>query len=210
MRSRAAVETAATSGGADRTTIPLHTRALSDLAFIRETMERTTQFTAVSGRGGVLMGVVALVASVVAHSAATPFVWLATWLVAAALAFVGAGIFMIEKARAADVPILAGPGKKFLLSLLPAMAAGAVLTAPLYQAGQTRVLPAVWLLLYGTAVIAAGVFSIRIIPVMGLCFLVIGAVAAFAPAAAGNLLLGAGFGVVNIVFGLIIARKYGG
>jgi hypothetical protein len=210
MRSRAAAKQAAPVPSPDRNTIPLHTKALSDLAFIRETMERTTQFTAVSGRGGILMGVVALVAAWVAHGTETPSTWLAIWLVAATLAFVSAGIFMIRKARAADVPVLTGPGRKFLLSLLPAMAAGAVLTAPLYQAGLIRLLPAVWLLLYGTAVIAAGVFSIRIVPVMGLCFLITGVVAAFAPAGAADLLLAAGFGVVNVVFGIIIARKYGG
>jgi hypothetical protein len=117
---------------------------------------------------------------------------------------------MMSKARQANVPLLAGPGRKFALSFAPPMFTGAVLTVVLFHAGHVGAIPGVWLLLYGTGVVTGGSFSIRIVPLLGLCFMVLGTVALFCPAAWGNALLAAGFGGLHIIFGAIIARDYGG
>ena len=114
------------------------------------------------------------------------------------------------KTTSAQMPIFAGPGRKFALAFVPPLAAGALLTAVLYRAGLRGDLPGSWLLLYGTAVVTAGAFSIQIVPLMGLCFMVLGAVSLFSPAAWGDGFMAAGFGVVQIAFGLWIARHYGG
>ena len=66
------------------------------------------------------------------------------------------------------------------------------------------------LLLYGTALVAGGALSVRIVPVMGLAFMALGIAALGAPAAWGNAFMAAGFGGLHIVFGLVIARRYGG
>lgn len=188
----------------------LQDRAIDNLRYIRETMERAGEFTAVSGWGEVIIGVSAMAAAAVASRQTTSRAWLLVWLAEAVLGIAIAGFAMSRKARTADVSLLNGPGRKFVLSFLPPMLVGVVLTIVLYRAQAVWALPGVWLLLYGTAVMTGGAFSVRIVPVMGSCFMLLGAVALFAPMGARDWLMGAGFGVLHILFGVMIARRYGG
>ena len=188
--------------------VALHDRAMENLRFIRETMERSASFTAVSGWAGVAMGVVATGAAWLARGQ-TGAVWMRIWLIAAALSFAIAVLGMVLKARAARMPLLSGPGRKFASSFAPPILVGAVLTVALFLNGQTALLPGLWLLLYGTAVVSGGAHSVRIIPLTGIAFMVIGAAAVFAPAW-GDAFMAAGFGGVHLVFGFLIARRHGG
>jgi hypothetical protein len=188
----------------------LHDHAMADLRFIRGAMERAGAFTAVPGWGGVAMGATALAAAAVASRQPEPGRWLATWLVEAAVAASIGGVAMARKVRREDSPLWAGPGRKFAMAFLPALITGALLTGALSRAGEMARLPAVWLLLYGTAVVAGGAFSVRIVPLLGACFWGFGAVALFTPAAWGDALLAAGFGALHLVFGYLIARRHGG
>lgn len=188
----------------------LESHALENLRFIREAMEQAGSFTAVPGWGGVAMGVTGLGAALLAVGARSADTWLMTWLAAAALA-AAVGVYAIaRKAHAAGVSLLSGPARKFALGLTPPLLVGALLTFAFSRAGLTAMLPGVWLLLYGTAVVTGGAYSVRIVPLLGLCFILLGAVALFAPATWGNALLAAGFGGLHIVFGIWIARRYGG
>lgn len=190
--------------------IPINAHAYDNLRYIRETMERAGSFTAVPGWGGMWMGLTALVAGVVAAAQPTPERMLAIWVGGAPLGL-AIGIWAIaRKAQAARMPLLSGPGRKFGLSLSPPILAGALVTLALYRAGLTAVIPGVWLLLYGAGVVTGGAFSVKVVPVMGLCFMLLGAAALFSPAGWGNVFLMAGFGGLQIAFGLIIARRYGG
>jgi hypothetical protein len=189
---------------------PLHDRALDNLQFIRDTMERAGAFTAISGRGMMVMGVLAIVAAGVAARQPSRGAWLATWLIAAVAGAVVGGYAIVRKARSAGTPLLSGPGRKFALGFAPPIVVGALLTWALYRAGLDSVLPAVWLLLYGTAVVCGGTFSARIVPVMGVCFMLIGALSLVGPPTWGWQELAAGFGVLHLVFGIAIARRYGG
>jgi hypothetical protein len=188
---------------------PLADRALDNLRYIRATMERAGSFTAVPGWGQVVVGVTALVAAVVAAQQQSTLNWLVVWLAEAMVALTVGGWTMVRKARAVNDSLLSGPGRRFGLSFLPPLVVGGLLTVALYLGGARALIPAVWLLLYGTGVITGGAFSVPIVPVMGLGFLLLGAVALFVPGL-GNWLLAAGFGGLHIVFGFWIARRYGG
>lgn len=173
-------------------------------------MERAGSFTGVPGWGGVGMGVTALVAAWLASLQPTVERWLLTWVAEGWLAFAIGGIAMVRKAGAGDSPVTSRPGRRFVLALTPPILVGGILTLALYRAGFTTLLPGVWLLLYGAAVVTGGAMSVPIVPVMGVCFLMLGTVALFGPAAWGDLLLAAGFGGVHIGFGVWIARRHGG
>ena len=120
------------------------------------------------------------------------------------------GWAMVQKGKAAKAPILYGPGRKFALSLCPAMIAGAVLTLVLYRYGLFAMMPGVWLLLYGVAVVTGGAFSVKVVPIMGVSFMAMGTAALFGPPAWANWFMAAGFGLLHIAFGIVIARRYGG
>jgi len=193
-----------------REPVALHSRAMDNLRFIRETMERAGSFTAVPGWGGCVMGVTAVAAAFVAARQAGTDRWLITWLMEGMLAIAIGAIAMKFKSEAAGNPLFSTPARRFVLSFAPPLFAGALLAAVLYRSNLIAALPGTWLLLYGTGVVTGGAFSVRIVPLMGLCFMALGGIALFVPLAAGNALLGFGFGVLHIIFGIIIARRYGG
>ncbi|HYK12320.1 MAG TPA: hypothetical protein VEV39_16075 [Gemmatimonadales bacterium] len=189
---------------------PLADRAAENLRYIRDTMTRSSSFTAVPGLGQAMIGVTALGAAWLAHRQQTTRSWLSVWLVEAVLALAIGGVTMVRKSRAVKDSMVTGPGRRVLLGFLPAFGSAAVLTAPLILAGVPYLLPGVWMMLYGTGVVAGGAFSVRPVPLMGICFVAVGAIALFAPAAWGDIWMATGFGGLHIVFGSVIARRYGG
>jgi hypothetical protein len=190
--------------------IPIDARAADHLRYIRETMESAAEFTAVPGWGGVAMGATALAAAFLASRQNSPRAWLAVWLAEVFVAVAIAASAAATKARRANSSLFRGPGRKFTLSFAPPIIVGGLLTLALFQFGAVSVLPGVWLLLYGTAIVTGGAFSVRAVPIMGLCLMALGAAALFAPAAWGNVFMAAGFGIVQIGFGVWIALRYGG
>src|SRR6266513_3960477 len=190
--------------------LALHDRAMDNLRYIRETMERASAFTAVPGWGQVAIGVSAIAAAYLAARQSTPRAWLGVWLAEAIISMLIAGWLMDRKARAQHVPLFSGPGRKVAFSLSPPIVVGCLLTVVLFLAGLVNAIPGVWLLLYGTGVVTGGMFSVSVVPVMGVCFMLLGAAGLFTPAVWGNWLMAAGFGGLHIIFGAIIARRYGG
>jgi hypothetical protein len=189
----------------------IHDQALHNIRYIRETMERSSAFTSIPGWGGVAIGVTAAAASFVAATfTIQPRLWVVTWLGEAAIAVVIAAITMVAKMRRAGVSFSAAPTRRFFTAYSAPLVAAALITLVLFRASMFAPLPAVWLLLYGASFITSGAFSIRVVPVMGICFMLLGLAACFVPLTIGNILMGAGFGVLHIAFGLIIARSYGG
>jgi hypothetical protein len=190
--------------------VPIQQHAIDNLRYIRETMERASSFTAVPGYGGIAIGVTALISGTLAHLQSGSARWLAIWIAEALLAIAIGSYSMRRKASANGHSVTSAPARKFLLSFLPPLFAGAVLTATLFPAGHSSLLPGLWLLLYGTGVMTAGAFSIPVVPAMGACFAALGAVCLFTPSAWNDFFLLAGFGVLHVVYGIVIARRYGG
>ncbi len=187
----------------------IHERAMDNLRFIRETMEAAGTFTAVSGWGQVVIGFSAIAAALIADRMQTGESWVLVWAAEAVIAGLIAVWFMWHKAKSASLPLLTGSARKMLFSFSPVFVVGMVVTIAFLQQGMVTLLPGVWMLLYGTGVVAAGAFSVRIVPVMGGAFIAAGALALFTPAWNTALMI-AGFGVLHILFGVLIARRHGG
>jgi hypothetical protein len=188
----------------------LHDRAMDNLRYIRETMERAVPFTGISGWGEIAIGSTAFIASFIAAQQTTFRAWFAVWVAEGLISLLIAGWSMDRKARGVHLALVSGSGRKVVFSLAPPLIAGALLTLVFARVGLTDAIPGMWLLLYGTGVITGGMFSVRAVPVMGLCFMLLGAIALFSPAAWTNWFMAAGFGGLHVLFGAIIVRKYGG
>jgi hypothetical protein len=175
-----------------------------------QTVLRRSTSTAVSGWGLCGAGATALIATIVALRQQTIDGWLAVWLAEALVAFTIALFSTQQKACRQGTDLFPAAGRRLLMGLLPALAAAGVLTAAIVWDGSTRLIPGVWLLLYGLGVGQAGAFSMRVVPAMGVVFVVLGAVALPMPWLWANVMLGAGFGLAHIGFGAFIASRYSG
>ena len=194
---------------ADRPDLALHERAAENLRFIRETMERATSFTAISGSGYVLVGITAIAAALLASVQPAQERWLAVWVAELLLAGALSVGMTARKARRMGVPLRSQTGRKLVLAFAPPMVVGGVLTLAIWLGGGYGLLPGIWLSLYGAGVMTGGAYSVRAIPLMGAAFIALGAAALLAPWL-GDLLLGLGLGGLHIVFGAIVWRRYGG
>ncbi len=189
--------------------VPIESRALGTLSYIRSSIESATTL-AVPGMAGIVMGCIGVAAAVVTSLPAFAPQWLPIWLVAAALAFLLGGASLARQAALRGNTRYFGPLRKFLLCLCPALLAGAVLTLTLWRADLPRIIPGVWLLLYGCAVLSSSTVTLaatfRLIITMGALFVVVGLVTLELPARLHMLALGAGFGGLHLIFGFLIGR----
>jgi hypothetical protein len=184
--------------------------AEENLQFIRRTMERSSTFTAVPGVGGAGMGAIGVAAAILAADQRSVERWLIVWLLAAAVAVTIGATAMLRKAARLGAPLAGAVGRRFAISFVAPIVAGAALTWGAWRHGDWNLMPAVWLLLYGTGVLAGGIFSVAAVRLLGVAFMALGITALATPPAWGNVWLGIGFGGLQLVFGLYIARKHGG
>lgn len=184
-------------------------QAENQIKYIRDVMSRATTFTAVPGKGMILMGIVALIAASIALLS-TGTTWLFAWLGAVLIAPVVGFVALFRKARRTKTSLRSGVGQKFIVSFSSCLLVGLILSVGLWRADQWVMLPGIWMLMYGVGTVTGGALSIRIIPMMGVLFILAGGVALFVPLFWGNLLMAVSFGGFHLVFGVIIARYYGG
>ena len=184
--------------------------AAENLRFIRHAMERSSTFTAIPGLGGVVMGVIALAAAAMAARQPTGDRWLLTWLGAAALAAMVGLIMMARKARVAQVPLTGSNARRFALGMAAPFVAGAAITYELWAVRNFTVMAPAWLLLYGAGLLTGGQFSVPVVRLIGVCFMVVGLAAILTPHEWRNAWLAIGFGGLQLAFGIYIARNHGG
>ena len=187
----------------------LQQHAADNLRFIRATMESATAFTGVSGKGYVLAGLSAVFASWLAAQQAAPLTWLGVWMLELVLAGSLALALTAAKTERQGKSLWSASGRKLLLAFIPAMTIGGVLTLALFLRNDLSLLPGIWLGLYGAAVTTAGAHSVRVVPVMGIAFMVLGAAVLLLPLPP-DLMLGVGLGGLHIVFGSVLWRNHGG
>lgn len=197
-------------GRTENTGLPPEQQAAERLRYIREVMARSDAFTAVPGRGAMLMGATALVAAWLAAEQPSAQRWLVVWLVEALVAGTVGVALMARKASRHGVPLRSGAGRRYFRSLLPPLAAGAVLTLACWHAEALSLLPGLWMLLYGVSSVTGGAFSTPPVPLMGFAFMVLGTATLFLPGTWSDALLAAGFGGFHLVFGYVIWRNHGG
>ncbi len=200
--------------------IALHERALDNLSFIRDTMARSAPLTAVSGGGTVATGLIALAGGYLAALRRSDDWWIYCWLGVACVGCLTSFAALVLKARRRPTPVFWGVVRRFALGLFPPILAGVVLTEIFYEMRLDALMPGTWLLLYGVGAVTGGAFSIRVLPITGAAFMVLGVWAFYPPMALGAVLWGpitladafllGGFGCFHIVCGLVIAWRYNG
>ena len=188
----------------------IESRALGTLAYIRASIESSSSMD-VPGMAGIVMGIIGVLAAILVSLPRGAPHWLAIWLGAAVAALLLGGALVARQIVERGHTRYLGPARKFLLCLFPALLAGAVLTSVLWTAGIARAIPGMWLLLYGCAVLSASTVTsagiARLICIMGALFVGLGSLAFVLPPAAHTAILGMGFGVLHIIFGVLIGRS---
>jgi hypothetical protein len=189
--------------------VPIESRALGTLSYIRASIDAASSL-AVPGLAGIVMGAIGAAAALLTYVPPIGTYWLTVWLIAACVAFVLGGALVARQVSQRGGSLISGPFRKFLMCLCPALLAGAVLTLVLSLADTQRLIPGTWLLLYGCAVIAASTAtnstSLPIVASMGALFVLLGGAAFALPPPAHTLLLGAGFGGLHLISGILIGR----
>jgi hypothetical protein len=203
-------------------TAPLE-EARENLRVIRQTMERSTKYSTLSGLSGVLIGLVAIVGVVISRSIFAVHgavvdrnseheqlwqigaVWTAVLVIAVAIEF------LANKRRAAGIGkhVVSQLGAHIVLAALPGFLAAAVLTTFFVMHGLLFSIWGVWMLCYGLAICAVGLFSVKPVSALGAAFVLAGAVTLLLPPAAQLPMMAVTFGGFHIGYGILMARRHG-
>jgi hypothetical protein len=199
--------------------------AQENLRVIRDLMERSTKYSTFSGLSGVLAGLVAITGCLIQYfyvlalpldSRNTAF--LINWSIVIILA-IGFD-FLLTKRRAPQVgkTIVSRLGKQMALAALPGLGTGALLSLVLLHHGLMDQIYPFWMLCYGAAVCAVGLFSQREVTRLGWAFVGTGAVTLLLHylsstpqqgALIGLIMTGIAFGGFHIVYGIVVSRRGG-
>ena len=194
--------------------------AQEHLRVIRQTMERSTKHSTLSGLSGVLVGLFAL-----AGSALTLFVtpyphlprpvdryaFIAVWACVGILSLVTDVVLTKRKAVRVGKTPFSPLGKHLTRAAAPGVAVGVILSA-FYLMHSNLIgeyIYGVWMLAYAAALLGVGMFSVREVSILGWVFLGTGALTLLMPGHLAALMMALSFGGVHIWYGAYMGRKYG-
>jgi hypothetical protein len=187
-------------------TVALDTHALGTLQYIRASID-AAGLLAVPGSAGIAMGAVGVLAAILVSLKSLAAHWLEIWLLAGLVASAFGTVLMAHQVISRGTALYRGPLRRFLMCLCPPLLVGAVLTWQLWLHAQTTLIPGVWLLMYGCAVMAASTLTRRALAVMGGLLAVLGIIALQSPPSYQNTVLGIGFGGLHLLFGILIGGR---
>jgi hypothetical protein len=193
---------------------------------IQRIMERATLFTLLPGTPAVIGGLMVLAGCGVSYamfrsldfaamldmSLDAQVMFCVMWF---AIGVVGVLIEVIMTTRAAarhQLTPVDRPMRVAAFSLTPSVIVAMVLTFKFLipvepRPEEIRYIVPVWMMLYGTGVYTAGLFSVRAPRVLGMLFIALGVVALLGFPQYGVVSAALSFGLLHIVFGLYILHK---
>lgn len=196
-----------------------------DLASIRKLMERSVKFISLSGLSGILSGTYALLGAALAYywiQYPTPFydpvpddinpdkiIPLTLTATAVLIASLGTGIWLsYRKAARAGVKIWDGTAKRLAINLAIPLVTGGLFLLILAAAGHPGLLASACLIFYGLALINASPNLYEEVRYLGYLEILLGLLAGVVPGY-GLVLWAAGFGVLHMIYGAIMFKRYG-
>ena len=192
------------------------------LRVIRQTMERSTKHSTLSGLSGVLVGLYALVGSVITQFV-TPYphlqkpwdryAFITVWAMVGVLSIVTDIVLTKRKAARVGKTATSPLGLHLIRAAAPGVAVGIVLSAfyLIHPGWISEYIYGVWMLAYATAVLGVGMFSVREVSMLGWVFLGAGCITLLVPQQVipPALVMALTFGGVHIWYGAYMGRKYG-
>lgn len=190
---------------AGSTLVPLDSHALATLRYIRATIDAAGRVP-VPGSAGAAVGTIGMLATALTCGGPLQPYWLQVWLTAALIAASIGATLVARRSVRSGFTLLGTPLRKLLLCMLPCLFAGGVLTFAQLSLGSMHAIPGTWLLLYGCALVSVSALTSRTIGVLGGLFTLMGCIAFLLPDYCQVTVLGAGFGGLHMLYGVLVRR----
>ena len=197
-----------------------HLQTLTD---IRSLMERSAKFLSLSGLSGVSAGLIALIGAGwawfhqatdssdyqndAAHRRAQTEFLLTDMLLVLVFALAAGIFFTVRKARRQGLPVWNQTSRRLLWALSVPLLTGGVFCIGLIYHGMFWLAFPTTLIFYGMALLHGSRYTVRDVEYLGVSEVVLGLIALFFTGYA-LLTWAVGFGVLNIVYGVVMWMKY--
>ncbi len=197
---------------------------IEDIKEIKEMMNRSSRFISLSGLSGISAGVIALAGAWLAHRMVfnkgtldynSPLLTtdvamnlLGLAIATLVLALIAGVFFTTQKAKKTKQPLWDIQTKLLLINLAIPLVAGGVLCLVLLQHGFIGLMAPLTLVFYGLALVNASKYTLKEIRSLGIVEIVLGLISSYF-IGYGLLFWALGFGILHIVYGIIMQIKYG-